>query len=99
MLVSAIVNIIVSKRLFKVGKATDSVALKADAWHLRTDVYTSIGVMLGLLVIWIVGSDLARHEPALAGPGGGHPRGAHDHEGGLGPHSGLGPGSAGCEPS
>jgi len=55
MLVSAIVNIIVSKRLFTVGKETDSVALKADAWHLRTDVYTSIGVMLGLLVIWIVG--------------------------------------------
>ena len=55
MLVSAIVNIIVSSRLFKVGKETDSVALQADAWHLRTDVYTSLGVMTGLLVIWIVG--------------------------------------------
>jgi cation diffusion facilitator family transporter len=55
MLVSAIVNIFVSKRLFKVGNETDSVALKADAWHLRTDVYTSIGVMVGLLVIWVVG--------------------------------------------
>jgi cation diffusion facilitator family transporter len=36
-----------------VGKETDSVALEADAWHLRTDVYTSIGVTLSLLVIWI----------------------------------------------
>ena len=40
MLVSALVNIFVSRRLFKVSEETDSVALKADAWHLRTDVYT-----------------------------------------------------------
>ncbi len=55
MLISAMVNIVVSSRLFKVGKETDSMALQADAWHLRTDVYTSLGVMGGLLVIWIVG--------------------------------------------
>jgi cation diffusion facilitator family transporter len=55
MLVSGLVNFLVSRQLFKVGKETDSVALKADAWHLRTDVYTSVGVMLGLLVIWVVG--------------------------------------------
>ena len=53
MLVSAIVNTLVSKRLFKVGRETDSVALQADGWHLRTDVYTSLGVMFGLLVIWV----------------------------------------------
>lgn len=53
MLVSALVNIIVSNRLFKVGVATDSVALQADAWHLRTDVYTSAGVMAGLAIIWV----------------------------------------------
>ena len=55
MLVSAVVNIFVSRQLFKVGKATDSIALQADAWHLRTDVYTSLGVMVGLLVIWVAG--------------------------------------------
>ena len=55
MLVSAIVNIFVSRRLFKVGLKTDSLALQADAWHLRTDVYTSLGVMVGLLIVWIVG--------------------------------------------
>ncbi len=54
MLVSAVVNTFVSRRLAKVGKETDSVALQADAWHLRTDVYTSVGVMFGLLVIVIV---------------------------------------------
>lgn len=51
MFVSSLVNIIVSKRLFKVGRATCSVALQADAWHLRTDVYTSAGVMAGLVII------------------------------------------------
>jgi len=51
MLVSAVVNIWVSRKLFKVGKETDSVALLADAWHLRTDVYTSVGVMVGLGLI------------------------------------------------
>jgi len=53
MTISAIVNIIVSNRLFKVGKETDSLALQADAWHLKTDVYTSFGVAGGLLIFTI----------------------------------------------
>ena len=53
MLLSAVLNTIVSSLLFKVGKETDSVALQADAWHLRTDVYTSVAVMLSLLLIWM----------------------------------------------
>jgi len=52
MLGSAVVNIFVSRRLFAVGEETDSLALQADAWHLRTDVYTSAGVMASLAVIW-----------------------------------------------
>ena len=48
MLVSALVNLAISAQLFRVGKDTDSIALQADAWHLRTDVYTSAGVMGGL---------------------------------------------------
>jgi cation diffusion facilitator family transporter len=50
---SAIANFYVSYRLFQVGEETDSIALKADAWHLRTDVWTSGGVMAGLLCYWI----------------------------------------------
>jgi cation diffusion facilitator family transporter len=50
---SAGVNLGVSHLLFKVGRQTDSVALEADGWHLRTDVYTSAGVMVGLALIWI----------------------------------------------
>jgi cation diffusion facilitator family transporter len=53
MLLSAVVNMVVSQLLFKVGRETDSLALQADAWHLRTDVYTSAGVMVGLGLIWL----------------------------------------------
>jgi cation diffusion facilitator family transporter len=53
MLFSCIVNFVVSQKLFKVGEKTDSVALKADAWHLMTDIYTSAGVMAGLSIIWV----------------------------------------------
>lgn len=51
MLVSGIVNIMVSRRLYKVAKEESSVALEADALHLKTDVYSSLGVATGLLII------------------------------------------------
>jgi len=53
MLLSSVMNFIVSQKLFQIGKEADSIALQADAWHLRTDVYTSAGVMLGLSIIWL----------------------------------------------
>lgn len=53
--ISAIVNWFVSQRLMKVGKETESIALESDAWHLRTDVYTSLGVFAGLILIQITG--------------------------------------------
>ncbi len=51
MLVSVILNIFVSRRLMKVAKETDSLALEADALHLSTDVLTSAGVLTGLVII------------------------------------------------
>jgi len=55
MLVSAFVNIVVSKKLYKVARETNSVALEADALHLKTDVYTSLGVAIGLGLIMLTG--------------------------------------------
>lgn len=55
MTISAVINAIVSARLYKVAKATESIALEADALHLKTDVLTSAGVAVGLLLIWITG--------------------------------------------
>lgn len=53
MFFSSAVNLFVSKKLFKTGEETNSPALLADGWHLLTDVWTSAGVMLGLLLIAI----------------------------------------------
>ncbi len=53
--ISVIVNIVVSTMLLRVAKKTDSVALEADGLHLRTDVYTSGGVFLGLLLMKLTG--------------------------------------------
>ena len=55
MAVSAVVNIFVSRRLYKVARKTKSVALEADALHLKADVYTSAGVAVGLALILITG--------------------------------------------
>jgi cation diffusion facilitator family transporter len=55
MIVSALINFLVSRKLFSVAKHTDSVALKADALHLSTHVYTSLGVGVSLLLIYFTG--------------------------------------------
>ncbi len=55
MFVSGLVNWFVARRLYKVARETDSIALEADALHLKTDVYTSVGVGSGLLLIWATG--------------------------------------------
>lgn len=55
MSISALLNLGVSTLLKRVGKRTDSIALQADALHLRTDVFTSLGVLIGLILIKITG--------------------------------------------
>jgi cation diffusion facilitator family transporter len=52
MLVSTVVNIFLTRTIMKTGKETDSMALIADAWHQLTDVWTSFGVFICLLLIW-----------------------------------------------
>ncbi|MGD0622777.1 MAG: cation diffusion facilitator family transporter [Thermacetogeniaceae bacterium] len=61
---SGLVNLFISSNLMKTARATDSIALEADAWHLRTDVFTSFGVAVGLLLIWITGRSII--DPVLA---------------------------------
>lgn len=55
MLTAALINFFVSKKLYQVAKEEDSMALEADALHLKTDVYTSLGVGFGILLIKITG--------------------------------------------
>jgi len=64
MIVSAGINAYVSHRLYKVARETKSVALEADALHLKTDVYTSVGVAVGLALILLTG--IKWLDPAVA---------------------------------
>jgi cation diffusion facilitator family transporter len=52
MFVSTVVNIVLTRTIMKTGKETDSMALIADAWHHLTDVWTSLGVFICLVLIW-----------------------------------------------
>lgn len=56
MLIAVTANIFVSSVLFKTAKESGSISLYADAEHLRTDVYSSLGVFLGLVLIKITGN-------------------------------------------
>ncbi|MBF0473471.1 MAG: cation diffusion facilitator family transporter, partial [Nitrospirae bacterium] len=53
MAISTMVNFFVSRYLFKIAKLTDSMALEADGKHLSTDVYSSLGVFIGLAIVAI----------------------------------------------
>lgn len=53
MLVSAVVNFIVSRRLEKISKQEQSPALHAEAAQLGADVWTALGVAVSLLLIAI----------------------------------------------
>lgn len=51
LIISAIataVNFVVARILLGAGRRHDSIALEADAHHLMTDVWTSIGVLIGV---------------------------------------------------
>ena len=62
--ISAVMNLFVSRQLMKIAKKTNSIALEGDAWHLKTDIYTSAGVMGGLIVVYITGISL--FDPLIA---------------------------------
>jgi cation diffusion facilitator family transporter len=53
--ISAVANLGVSTFLYRRARALSSPALEGDAAHLRTDVLTSVGVLVGLLLVEITG--------------------------------------------
>ncbi len=55
MALSVVVNYWVSNKLYTVARLTGSHALEADALHLKADIWTSVGVFIGLVVIKITG--------------------------------------------
>ncbi len=52
---ASLVNLWVARVLLQVGKAHDSISLQADAQHLMTDVWTSVGVILAVGAVALTG--------------------------------------------
>ena len=52
---ASVVNALLGIGLLRVGRKTDSVTLIADGKHIITDVYTSVGVVIGLALVFATG--------------------------------------------
>jgi cation diffusion facilitator family transporter len=61
---SVVVNLAVSSWLYRQAHATESPALEGDAAHLRTDALTSLGVLVGLILVQV--TDVEVLDPIVA---------------------------------
>ena len=61
---ASLVNLIVARILLKAGKRHNSITLEADAQHLMTDVWTSVGVLAGVGLVALTGWE--RLDPIVA---------------------------------
>jgi cation diffusion facilitator family transporter len=61
---ASLVNLVVALILMKAGKEHNSITLEADAHHLMTDVWTSVGVLAGVGLVAITG--WTRLDPIVA---------------------------------
>lgn len=53
--IAALVNMVVGQILIHAGKKNDSIVLEADGRHLMTDVITSVGIFVAIVIVWITG--------------------------------------------
>jgi len=63
-LAATVVNFVVARLLLRVGRQAQSIILEADGQHLMTDVLTSLGVVVGLIMVKITGWEIL--DPLIA---------------------------------
>ena len=61
---ASVINFLVARVLFRAGAKHHSIALEADAHHLMTDVWTSVGVVVGVALEGLTG--WSRLDPVIA---------------------------------
>ncbi len=61
---ASLINFIVARILLEQGKKRNSISLEADAQHLMTDVWTSVGVISGVAIAGFTGWNIL--DPILA---------------------------------
>lgn len=54
-LVATLINLIVGLILIRVGRERHSIVLEADGQHLLTDVWTSVGVVVAIVIVGLTG--------------------------------------------
>ena len=52
---ASLINLATARLLMTVGRKYNSITLEADAHHLFTDVWTSVGVIAGVGLVWLTG--------------------------------------------
>lgn len=55
--IASVLNGAVALVLLRAGKRHHSITLTADGKHLMTDVWTSVGVLVGIVLVWVSGWD------------------------------------------
>ena len=63
-ILAAIVNLGVARLLLRAADNYHSITLEADAHHLMTDVWTSVGVVIGIAIVFLTGWN--RLDPIIA---------------------------------
>jgi cation diffusion facilitator family transporter len=53
---ASVINFATARVLLGVGRKHNSITLEADAHHLMTDVWTSVGVIAGVGLVWLTGA-------------------------------------------
>ncbi|MFN8459132.1 MAG: cation diffusion facilitator family transporter [Anaerolineae bacterium] len=61
---ASLINLGTAQILLQAGKRHRSITLEADAHHLMTDVWTSVGVLVGIGAVWLTGWE--RLDPVIA---------------------------------
>jgi cation diffusion facilitator family transporter len=54
--VASVINFATARTLMRVGRTHNSITLEADAHHLMTDAWTSVGVVAGVGLVWLTGA-------------------------------------------
>jgi len=63
-LLATVINLVVARLLLRAGRDNHSIVLEADGHHLMTDVWTSVGVIVGVAAVNFTG--LLRLDPLIA---------------------------------
>ena len=63
-IVASLINLVVARILIRAGRQHRSIAIEADGRHLMTDVWTSVGVVIGVAAVVMTG--WVRLDPLIA---------------------------------